>query len=252
MKNKQLSIILPIHNEKESLEIMVRLLISSLKFTHEILLVCDSKNDNSLPVAKILKNEFKNVKIIFNAKGKSGGVMNAVDTGVISSSYNKILILAVDEIFPIIAIDKMIELIIKKNFDFVSGTRYSKGGIRLGGSFLGSILSRSANKFFQILTKIPLADCTTGIKMMKKNVWQSTKLSQSSSGWAFAFELSIKTWLNGYKITDYPIKSVDRLFGGSSSFRLASWTKEYSKNFIWGFNQSRIKKKGKNKIAINH
>jgi dolichol-phosphate mannosyltransferase len=144
------------------------------------------------------------------------------------------LILAVDEIFPIIAIDKMIELIIKKNFDFVSGTRYSKGGIRLGGSFLGSILSRSANKFFQILTKIPLADCTTGIKMMKKNVWQSTKLSQSSSGWAFAFELSLKVIKKKFNITECPLISVDRVFGGKSSFKLFIWLKEYSRWFLWG------------------
>ncbi len=243
MKDKQLSIILPIYNEKESLEIMVRLLISSLKFTHEILLVCDSKNDNSLPVAKILKNEFNNLRIILNIKGKKGGVMNAIHTGVINSKYNKILILAVDEIFPIVAIDKMIELIIKKKFDFVSGTRYSKGGIRLGGSFLGSVLSRFANNLFQFLTDIPLADCTTGIKMMKKNVWQSINLNPSSPGWTFAFELSIKAWLQGYKITDYPIKSVDRLFGGNSSMNIVLWIKGYFKCFIWGLNQSRIVKK---------
>ena len=252
MTDKQLSIILPVHNEKESLEIMVRLLISSLKFTHEILLVFDSKNDNSFSVAKILKNEFKNLRIILNIKGKKGGVMNAVHSGVTNSRYNKILILAVDEIFPIVAIDKMIELIIKKKFDFVSGTRYSKGGIRLGGSFLGGILSRIANKLFQILTNIPLADSTTGIKMMKKNVWQSIKLHPSSSGWAFAFELSIKAWLKGYKITDYPIKSIDRLFGGSSSMRLALWIKGYLKCFIWGLNQSRIIKKRKNKIVFDN
>lgn len=168
MRDKQLSIILPIYNEKESLEIMVRLLISSLKFTYEILLIFDSKNDNSLLVAKNLKNEFKNLRIIFNIKGKNGGIMNAIHSGVINSKYNKILILAVDEIFPIVAIDKMIDLIIKKNFDLVSGTRYSKGGLRLGGSFLGAILSRFANKLFKFLTNIPLADSTTGIKMMKK------------------------------------------------------------------------------------
>ena len=31
-----------------------------------------------------------------------------------------------------------------------------------------------------------------------------------------------------------PIKSVDRLFGGSSTFKLGSWVKEYLKWFIWG------------------
>ena len=40
--------------------------------------------------------------------------------------------------------------------------------------------------------------------------------------------------MQGYKISEFPIKSVDRLFGGSSTFKLGSWIKEYLKWFIWG------------------
>ena len=62
----------------------------------------------------------------------------------------------------------MLETLIKNDLDLVSGTRYSKGGMRLGGSLLGAVLSKIANKSFNILTNIHLSDCTTGIKMMKK------------------------------------------------------------------------------------
>ena len=86
------------------------------------------------------------------------------------SKYDYILITAVDEIFPIIAINEMLNLAIKNDFDFVSGTRYSKGGKRLGGSLIGSILSRTANKLFNLLSNIPLTDCTTGIKLLKKGL----------------------------------------------------------------------------------
>ena len=72
-----------------------------------------------------------------------------------------------DEIFPIISIEKMYEKL-QEGYDFISGTRYSKGGARLGGSFIGSVLSRTANKVFNLISKIPLTDCTTGIKMMRK------------------------------------------------------------------------------------
>ena len=58
--NKELSIILPIFNEKDSLPIMVRLLESTIKFPKEIIIVHDSHNDNALEVAKKLKNEFIN------------------------------------------------------------------------------------------------------------------------------------------------------------------------------------------------
>ena len=236
MSEKKLSIILPVYNEKESLLIMVRLLNSSLKIDAEIIIVHDSLTDNSLESAKILADEYKNIRIIHNKIGP--GVRNAVQSGIENSQNNIILITAVDEIFPIISIEKMMDQIIEKNYDFISGTRYSKGGARLGGSIIGSILSRSANKIFNMLSKVPLTDCTTGIKMMKKNVWQSIALNSNPIGWAFAFELSIKTYLKGYKISEYPIKSVDRLFGGSSTFKLGPWFKEYLKWFFWGIKKT--------------
>ena len=235
--NKELSIILPVHNEKESLAIMVRLLISSLKFPHEIIIVHDSKEDNALDEANILKKEFSNIKVIHNTIGR--GVRNAIETGIQNSSYQLILITAVDEIFPIISIDHMIEKLLNDNFDFISGTRYSKGGSRLGGSLIGSILSRIANKVFNYLSKIELTDCTTGIKMFKKEVWNNISFQSKQVGWAFAFEFSIKAYINGYKTSEYPIKSVDRLFGGSSTFKFGPWVKEYLKLFIWGIKKIR-------------
>jgi len=230
--DKKLSIILPVYNEKESLNIMVRLLNSTIKFNIEIIIVHDSLEDNSLEIANILKNEYQNIKVIHNTIGP--GVRNAVHSGIQNSENEIILITAVDEIFPIISIEKMLDEIIENNIDFVSGTRYSKGGARLGGSFVGSLLSRSANKIFNLLSNIPLTDCTTGIKMMKKKVWNNIEFKSNPIGWAFAFELSIKSYIQDYKITEYPIKSVDRLFGGSSTFKLGSWIKEYLKWFIWG------------------
>ena len=236
MNNKKLSIILPVFNEKESLLIMVRLLNSSLKIDAEIIIVHDSLNDNSLESANILINEYKNVQLVHNKIGP--GVKNAIQAGIDKSKNEIILITAVDEIFPIISIEKMLEEILNKNYDFISGTRYSKGGERLGGSLIGSILSRTANKVFNLFSKVPLTDCTTGIKMMKKKVWEDIELTSNPVGWAFAFELSIKTYLKGYNISEYPIKSVDRLFGGSSTFKLGPWFKEYLKWFIWGIKKT--------------
>ncbi len=240
MDNK-LSIILPVYNEKESLNIMVRLLNSSIKFSTEIIIVHDSLEDNSLDVANNLKKNYENIKVIHNKIGP--GVRNAVQTGVENSSHEIILITAVDEIFPIIAIEKMLEEIIENDKDFVSGTRYSKGGARLGGSLIGSLLSKTANKIFNLFSKIPLTDCTTGIKMMKKKVWHDIEFESNPVGWAFAFELSIKSFIHGYRISEYPIKSVDRLFGGSSTFKLGSWVKEYLKWFLWGlYKTNKLKK----------
>ena len=72
-------------------------------------------------------------------------------------------------------------MIIDENYDFVSGTRYKNGGKRLGGSLIGHLLSFIANKSFSFITKFPLSDLTTGIKMFKKNCWFQNQESQLST-----------------------------------------------------------------------
>ena len=74
-----------------------------------------------MDVANELKNEFENIKVIHNNIAK--GVRYAVDVGVSNSKYDVIMIFAVDEIFPIISIEKMLDLLINNNLDFISGTR---------------------------------------------------------------------------------------------------------------------------------
>ena len=241
--NNKLSIILPVHNEKESLPIMVRLLNSSIKFETEILIIYDNINDNSVPEAKKLEKEFSNVRVIHN--DIHTGVRFAIEKGVKEAKYEIILITAVDEIFPVISVDNMIKLIVNENYDFISGTRYAKGGLRLGGSLLASILSRLANKLFVLFTNFPISDCTTGIKMMKKKVWNNISFESKPIGWVFAFELTIKVYLNNFKIEEVPMKCVDRLFGGSSTFKPLPWIKEYLRWFFWGIKRVRRSNKEK-------
>jgi len=227
-----LTIILPIHNEKESLPIMIRLLNSTLKIDHEIIAVYEDDKDNAKTIGQELMKEIKEFKIIKNKYEK--GVRFSIQTGVDLAKYDTIFITAVDEIFPIISIETMYQEIFIRNFDFVSGTRYSKGGARLGGSIIGSFLSRLCNFIFNKLTKSHLTDFTTGIKMMKKQVWNSIEFNSKPVGWAFAFELSIKTIIANYKVCEIPFKSVDRLFGGKSTFKVGAWTLEYLKWFFYG------------------
>jgi len=242
MIKKELSIILPVKDEKESLPIMIKILKLCLDFPYEVIIVYDDLNDNTIPEARKLQEQFKdmNIFLVHNDYGK--GVINAVKKGIENSNYDVIFVTVADEIFPIVSIPKMLDLILNENFDLVSGTRYLTGGKTLGGSIIERILSRTANKLFKILTKFPLTDSTTGIKMFKKKMFQSISLESKPVGWAFAFELSIKAYLANYKLNEVPYKMINRLFGGTSSFRVFSWVKEYSKWFFWGIIKIKMKK----------
>jgi len=225
-----LSIILPVYNEAKSLKVMVQILEAAVEMEHEVLIVYDSPEDRSVGTAEWLKKKYPNVRPVLNDTGR--GVGNAIHKGITAAAGDIVLVTLVDEVFPIAAIDDMAELI-KSGCDMVSCTRYALGGKRYGGSFIGGLLSRNANLAFRLATGSVLTDATTGIKMFRKSIFEKITI-EAKIGWAFAFEVSIKAQILGLRIGEVPVVSVDRLFGGDSTFKLGSWVKEYLKWFFWG------------------
>ena len=227
----RLSVLMPVRNEGVNLGIMLRILQAVVEVPHEILIVYDDPKDESVPVVKSLQPNHPNVKLVLNTLGR--GVANAIKSGVESSSGDYILIFAVDEVGPVLAIEDMIALM-NQGCDLVSCTRYAYGGRRLGGSVVGGILSRIGNRLFRLASGSVFTDSTTGIKMFRKSIFDRITLEAKPVGWAVVFELAIKAQAAGLRLGEVPIISIDRLYGGKSTFKLGPWFKEYLKWFIWG------------------
>jgi dolichol-phosphate mannosyltransferase len=236
-RRAEISILLPVRNEGVNLKIMLKILRAVLDVDHEVLVICDDPADTSIPVVRLMQQEYPNVRLVLNQYGR--GVTNAIHAGVDAACGAYILIFAADEVGPVMAIEDMLDLM-REGADFVSCTRYAHGGRRLGGSFIGQILSRTANRLFHSLSGCALTDATTGIKMMRRAVYYQLQLAARPVGWAVAFEMSIKAQLAGLKLGEVPIISVDRLYGGESTFRLGPWTIEYLRWFLWGARQLRL------------
>jgi dolichol-phosphate mannosyltransferase len=228
-----LSIIIPVRNEKDSIPVTIKVIEALVDTPHELLIVYDKKGDNTVPAVKKLQKKYKNIKLINSIKNP--GVTNSVKAGWEKAKGKYILIMAADDIGPVTAIDKMFSLT-RKNYDVISGTRYSKGGRRIGGPTAQRYLSIIGNRLLQLITKTPLSDSTTGLKMFKANLINKIDL-QSTAGWAFAIELAVKAQNLNLKVTEVPFISVDdRPYGGKSSFKVSPWFKAYYKWFAWGLN----------------
>ena len=227
----RLSILLPVRNEGINLKIMLKILRAVLEIRHEVLVVCDDLQDTSIPVVTSMQQQYPNLRLIHNHSGR--GVTNAIRAGVAAAQGDYVLIFAADEVGPVLAIEDMLALM-EEGCDFVSCTRYAHGGRRLGGSTIGQILSRIANRLFHEISGCVLTDATTGIKLMRRSVFDQLHLEARPVGWAVAFEMSMKAQLAGLKLGEVPIVSIDRLYGGESSFRLGPWTLEYLRWFFWG------------------
>lgn len=234
-----LSILIPVRNEKIHIKIMIKILTSVLEFPHEVLIICDSKEDESVPIVESLMKQYPNLKLVINKKGV--GVTNALMAGVAKSQGEYLLIFVTDDMGPVLAIEDMIELM-KKGCELVSATRYAHGGKRIGGSKIQAVLSKTGNYFFRSLVGTALTDSTTGIKMFRKDFFNKITL-ESKVGWAAVFEIAIKAQMHGMKLGEIPIISIDRLYGGKSTFKTFPWLREYIKWFMYGIKNLRSERK---------
>ena len=104
-----LSIVIPVYNEDETCELFVDVLEATVKTPHEVIIVYDSLNDTTIPSINNLKKKYNNIYSVFNDEKK--GAVNAFKKGLESSKSNIVLLSTIDEIFPIIIIDEMYDLI---------------------------------------------------------------------------------------------------------------------------------------------
>lgn len=229
MEPIKLSILLPVRNETLNLQIMLKILKSVLEIPHEILVIFDNDQDPGIKVVKefCIKND--DVKIVMNNLGR--GVANALRAGVSNAAGEYILIFAADEVGPVLAIDDMLALA-DSGCTFISCTRYAHGGRRLGGSTIGHILSYVANILLKWCSSITLTDSTTGIKMFRRNDFNKLANDTHSIGWSVAFEMAVNAQILQMKLGEVPIISIDRLFGGKSSFKLIPWIIGYMRYFV--------------------
>jgi dolichol-phosphate mannosyltransferase len=225
-----LTVLMPVRNEGINLPIMLRMLRAIVDVPYEVLVVHDSPDDETLGAISEA-GPGQPVRSVHNTLG--AGVVNAIRAGAAAATGRYVLVFAADEVGPVLAIEDMLALM-EQGCEFVSCTRYAHGGRRLGGSLVGGVLSRAANRLFHWMAGSVLTDCTTGIKMFRRDQFGRLGLESRPVGWAVAFEMAIKAQLLGLRLGEVPIVSIDRLYGGKSTFRLGPWTNEYFRWFAWG------------------
>jgi len=248
MKNEiKLSVVMPVLNEGANLKVLLPILKSIINAPHEILVVYDIPDDDSIPVVKPMQKKYSGLRLVHNKLGR--GVINAIKSGVKEASGTYVLTIAADDIGPPLAINDMIALM-DKGCDLVNGTRYKHGGKNAGGVFISRLLSTTANNIFHVLSGSSLTDPTFGVKMFKRAKFNELSLESKPVGWAVSFEFAIKAQAAGWKLGEVPLISLNRLYGkGKSSFRL-NWVREYMKWFLFGVARLLLRKKSKVIVRI--
>lgn len=229
-----LSIVIPVRNDAPSVNVMIRILDAIVEAPNEVIVVYDDADDTCIPIIESLRPRYPRLRGVHNAVER--GVLPALRAGIAAARGQYVLIYAADEIGPVLAIKNMLYLM-EQGCEFISATRYAGGGRRYGGSLLGHLLSRAANFMFGLCSATTLTDCTSGMKMFRRDVFDRLKVAGLGGGWSCAFEMAINAQVLRLKLGEVAVVSIDRLFGGQSTFRPIPWIVSYMRVFVWGVTQ---------------
>jgi dolichol-phosphate mannosyltransferase len=229
--NRTLTVVVPIYEESESIEKMIRAVETSLLAPHRVVLVYDREDDSTLPVIRRLMPEFPNLVLMRNCRGNGVGVVNAIRTGFYETHSDYVCLVTGDCTDQPDAIGPMFSLALT-GYDLVSGARYSKGGRKEGGPWVQTQLSRWGNLTFRKLTGLPIGDPTYSFKLYSRRLLDSIDI-EGHGGWAISFEISIKAHLAGFAMAEVGTVWLDRQLG-ESKFHLVGWLPAYGRWFFWG------------------
>jgi glycosyltransferase involved in cell wall biosynthesis len=226
-----LSIVLPILGKGLCLEGVLKFLTLDIEAPYEIILVCD-RNELDKSVVESISSRYPSIQWI--GKKERASTLDALKQGVQEATGEYILVLCADTAGPTIAVNQMLNLAHQGN-DFVSSTRYAGDGQRLGGPFFEVTLSRLANYLLYRLAGSAFTDCTTGLKLFRKDIFERLALESDSQGWVVAFEMALKAQAAGLRLGEVGSVAVDRLYGGESTCRYDREFLTYLKWFFWAF-----------------
>jgi len=223
-----LSIIIPAHNEEESIAQVIARIEEKISLAHEIVVVNDHSCDRTADIVKDLSMQYKNnIRLVENLG--NAGFANALMTGFTNTNMDIVVPVMADLCDDIDTINRMYEKALE-GFDVICGSRYMRGGIRLGGSRLKGFLSSFAGRSLYYLLGIPTHDIANAFKMYRKKVIDDIELK--AKGFDISMEIPLKAHYSGYKITEVPTVWRERT-KGKSSFKIFKLLPDYLKLYSW-------------------
>jgi dolichol-phosphate mannosyltransferase len=100
--------------------------------------------------------------------------------------------------------------------DVVVGSRYVAGGAIVNWPPRRRVLSRYANRYIRLVTRLSARDCTSGYRCWRREALASLPLDRfRSEGYSFLVEMLYVAAAMGWRIAEVPITFVERRLGES-------------------------------------
>ena len=244
--NKNLSIVIPVFNEKSFLlKLFEEIKLYFDDKNNEVIFVDDGSTDGSSEILKELKDK-KNYNFLFKLVSLdiNSGKGKAIQTGIKNSKGEYILLQDADLELDTKDAKEMYDMIINNSdIKCIFGSRYLSGKLKKNNYFFNSLIGKINSLIFNIFFSQSLSDVHCGLKILHRSVVQKIKLTVCDFGIEIdlasqivrnkfhIYEFGVSyyfrskaqgkkiTWIDGLKSFYYLIKS--RFFDNSMSTNLS-------------------------------
>jgi glycosyltransferase involved in cell wall biosynthesis len=171
---KKLSIIVPVYNEINTLEIILKKLVNLKLYKNvikEIIIIDDCSTDGSAEVVRKYKNKFDYIKTYFKKVNKGKGDSQKIAKQIVSGDY--IIIQDADLEYDPDDINKLLKIAIDEKKDFIIGHRIMKTTIRHPYFFFRELAVNSLTLLLNILYGTSIKDCACCYRLFSLDLWRN-------------------------------------------------------------------------------
>ena len=197
----KLSIVIPIYNEKATLEEIFRL-VQSTPYDKEIIAVDDASTDGSREILDRLTQQYDNVKTFYHQCNQGKGA--ALRTGFAQVTGDVVIIQDADLEYRPTDYPSLLEPIEQDLADVVYGTRLVGGRPHRVLFFWHYMGNRVVTTLSNIFTNLNLSDMEVGYKVFKAEVLQGLQITCERFG--VEPELTAKIAKKRWRIYEVPIQ----------------------------------------------
>ncbi len=205
-KDFKLSVVIPVYNEKGTLEQLLGKVEDVKDINKEIILVDDGSTDGTIDILKKLQKEKPYLKIYFKEKNRGKG--HTLKMGFSYSTGDYVIVQDADLEYDPNDYHKLLRALEENNVDVIYGSRFS------GNYEDMSSLHYFGNKMLTLVTNllfgVMLTDMETCYKLIPGDFVR--KLTIKSERFDFEPEITAKILKSGLRIKEIPINYKGRSF----------------------------------------
>lgn len=209
----KLSIVIPVYNEINSINEIVRR-VRATSFNKEIIVVDDFSDDGTREFLREMEHD-PDLKVIYHNKNQGKGA--SLRTGFMSVTGDIVIIQDADLEYDPSEYENLIEPILENKADVVYGSRFM-GGPRRVLYFWHTVGNRMLTLFSNMMTNMNLTDMETCYKVFRSEVIH--KISIKSNRFGVEPEITAKISKLGVRLYEIPISYNGRKY---SEGKKISW-----------------------------